>query len=104
MGHQIMSGCVCVCMRERERERERERIWEKLYGNHLEDLLKQVGRSAYEPALHKKLLEFLACCVEHGVGLPTFACEPETSAWPGVGIQTRSSLSTMDTTQRQPQQ
>ena len=29
--------------------------------------------------------EFLACCVEHGVGLPTFACEPETSA--SIGSQ-----------------
>ena len=86
------------------RERERERIWEKLYGIHLEDLFKQVGRSAYELASHEKPLEFLACCVEHGVGLPAFTCEPETSAWTGVGIQTRSSLSTTDTTQRQPQQ
>lgn len=85
---------MCVCVR----------IWEKLYGKQLKNLLKQVGSSAYELAPHEKPLEFLACRVEHGVDLPAFICEAETSAWPGDGIQTRSSLSTKDTAQRQPQQ
>ena len=94
-----MSGCACVCVCVCVCERER--IQEKLYGKHLKTLFKQVGRSAYEPAPHDKPLEFLACCVEHGVDFPAFECEPETSAWPGDGIQTRSSLSTKDIAQRQ---
>ena len=83
-------------MCERERGNSGEIIWKTP-----KELFKQVGRSAYEPAPHDKPLEFLACCVEHGVDFPAFVCEPETSAWPGDGIQTRSSLSTKDIAQRQ---